>query len=93
MSPGDMVYMGMVVGENARESDMDVNITKEKKLSNMRASGSDDTTKLIPPRVMSLEQTLEFLGDDELAEVTPKFLRVRKRALDPMQRPRKGGTV
>ena len=91
MSPGDMVYMGMVVGENARESDMDVNITKEKKLSNMRASGSDDTTKLIPPRVMSLEQTLEFLGDDELAEVTPKFLRVRKRALDPMQRPRKGG--
>jgi GTP-binding protein len=89
MSPGDMVYIGMVVGENARESDMDVNITKEKKLTNKRAAGSDDTTKLIPPRVMSLEQTLEFLADDELAEVTPKFLRVRKRFLDPLQRPRK----
>ncbi|MBI5837015.1 MAG: translational GTPase TypA [Candidatus Eisenbacteria bacterium] len=89
MSPGDQVYMGMVVGENARESDMDVNITKEKKLTNMRAAGSDDTTKLIPPRVMSLEQTLEFLADDELAEVTPRFLRVRKRFLDPLQRPRK----
>jgi len=89
LSPGENVYMGMVVGENARENDMDVNITKEKKLTNMRASTSEDTTKLIPPRVLSLEQTLEFLADDELAEVTPRFLRVRKRVLDPMYRPRK----
>ncbi len=87
--PGDAVYMGMVIGENAREADMDVNITKEKKLTNMRASGSDDAAKIVPPRIMSLEQVIEFLGDDELAEITPNIIRIRKRQLSPHDRPRK----
>ncbi len=81
VSPGEEVYEGMVVGENARENDMDVNITREKKLTNMRASGSDDTVHLVPPRVMNLEQALEFIREDELVEVTPKAFRLRKRIL------------
>jgi GTP-binding protein len=81
ISPGLEVYEGMIVGENARDSDMDVNITKEKKLTNMRASTADDAAKITPPRVMNLEQCLEWIREDELLEVTPKSLRLRKRAL------------
>ncbi len=81
ISPGDEVYEGMVVGENARPNDLDVNITREKKLTNMRASGSDDAIRLVPPRVMNLEQALEFIREDELVEVTPGSSRLRKRVL------------
>jgi GTP-binding protein len=81
VSPGDEVYEGMVVGENARPNDLDVNITREKKLTNMRASGSDDAIRLVPPRMMNLEQALEFIRDDELVEVTPSSFRLRKRVL------------
>ena len=84
--PGTPVYEGMVVGEHCRENDLDVNIVKEKHLTNMRASGSDDAAKLVPPRVMSLEQHLEFLGDDELLEVTPDNLRIRKKTLKAVDR-------
>ncbi len=88
LHPTDAVYEGMVVGENSRPDDMDVNITKEKKLSNMRASGSEEALMLVPPREMSLEQTLEWIREDELAEVTPKTVRVRKRVLQGNQRPK-----
>jgi GTP-binding protein len=81
VSPGDEVYEGMVIGEHARGNDLDVNVTKEKKLTNMRASGSDDMIRLIPPRLLNLEQALEFIRDDELAEVTPAAVRLRKRVL------------
>jgi GTP-binding protein len=81
VGPGEQVYEGMVVGENSRENDLDVNITKEKKLTNMRASTADESIKLTPPRVMNLEQCLEWIREDELLEVTPKSLRLRKRAL------------
>jgi GTP-binding protein len=86
VSPGDEVYEGMVVGENAREKDIDVNITKEKKLTNMRASTSDEAVHLVPPRIMSLEQSLEFLAEDELLEVTPASLRLRKKILPAVRR-------
>jgi len=89
IAPGDQVYEGMVIGENSRASDLDVNITKEKKLTNMRASGSDDAVRLVPPRTMSLEQALEFIKDDELVEVTPKAFRLRKRVLATVRRARK----
>jgi len=81
LSPGDEVYEGMVIGEHARGNDLDVNVTKEKKLSNMRASGSDDMIRLIPPRLINLEQALEFIREDELVEVTPAAVRLRKRVL------------
>ena len=81
VAPGEEVYEGMIVGENARPKDLDVNVTKEKKLTNMRASGSDDTVNLVPPRLFSLEQSLEFLREDELLEVTPKSFRFRKKTL------------
>ncbi|MBI5810465.1 MAG: translational GTPase TypA, partial [Deltaproteobacteria bacterium] len=83
------VYEGMIVGENSRENDMDVNVTKEKKLTNMRASGSDDALSLFPPRLMNLEQAIEFIGDDELVEVTPQSIRLRKKVLEAGKRPRK----
>jgi len=89
IAPGDQVYEGMIVGENARGNDLDVNITKEKKLTNMRASGSDDAVRLVPPRTMSLEQALEFIKDDELVEITPKAFRLRKRVLAMARRGRK----
>ena len=72
----------MIIGENAREDDMGVNVTKEKKLTNMRASGSDDALRLVPPRKMSLEQALEFLREDELVEITPVSIRLRKKKVD-----------
>jgi GTP-binding protein len=81
VGPGLEVYEGMIVGENARDSDMDVNITKEKKLTNMRASTADEAAKLTPPRSMNLEQCLEWIREDELLEVTPKSLRLRKRGM------------
>ncbi len=76
----------MVVGENARPNDLDVNITKEKKLTNMRASGSDDAVRLVPPRIMNLEQALEFIREDEMVEVTPHSFRLRKRILPANRR-------
>jgi GTP-binding protein len=79
--PGDPVYEGQVVGEHVRDNDLDVNVTKEKKLTNMRASTSDEGIRLAPPRIMSLEQCLEWIRDDELLEVTPTSLRLRKKAL------------
>ncbi len=82
IDPGTEVYEGMIIGENAREDDMGVNVTKEKKLTNMRASGSDEALRIIPPRKMSLEQALEFLRDDELVEVTPASIRLRKKKVD-----------
>jgi len=88
-APGTPVYEGMIVGENARQNDMDVNVTKEKKQTNMRASTADEAIRLIPPRTLSLEQAIEFINDDELVEVTPKSIRLRKRVLAANQRPRR----
>lgn len=82
----EQVYSGMIVGENSRDADLEVNITKEKKLTNMRASGSDNFERLIPPRRMSLEEAIEFIREDELIEITPNAFRLRKRYLDPHQR-------
>jgi GTP-binding protein len=78
VGPGTEVYEGMIVGENSRADDMDVNPTKEKKLTNMRSSTSDELERLIPHRVLSLEQALEFCREDECVEVTPGFVRIRK---------------
>jgi GTP-binding protein len=75
VSPGTVVYEGMIVGENSRINDLDINIVREKKMSNMRASGADEAIRLIPPKVHSLEQAIEFINDDELVEVTPHNLR------------------
>ena len=86
--PGTEVYEGMIVGENSRADDMDVNITKEKKLTNMRASTSDTTENIVPPRKLSLEQSLEFCRDDECVEVTPESVRIRKVVLDQKERGR-----
>ena len=88
VGPGTDVYMGMIVGENSRAGDMDVNICREKKLTNMRASSSDETVKLTPHRVLSLEHALEFIASDECVEVTPKNIRLRKVHLDPQDRHR-----
>jgi GTP-binding protein len=89
VDPSTEVYEGMIVGENARENDLDVNICKEKKQTNMRASSADEAIRLIPPRKMGLEQAIEFINDDELVEVTPKNLRLRKRVLQANIRPRR----
>ncbi|MBI4635215.1 MAG: translational GTPase TypA [Candidatus Rokubacteria bacterium] len=86
LGPGAEVYEGQIVGENSRTTDIDVNITKEKKLTNMRSSTADEGVKLTPPHVMSLEQCLEWIRDDELLEVTPKSLRLRKRQLSGRRR-------
>jgi GTP-binding protein len=90
--PGTEVYEGMVIGENARDVDLDVNVVKEKKLTNMRASTADDAMRLVPFRELSLEQALEFIREDELVEVTPASIRMRKRILAGNQRP-KGKTA
>jgi GTP-binding protein len=89
VEPGSPVYEGMIVGENSRSDDMDVNIAKEKKLTNMRQSTGEELERLIPPRQLSLEQALEFCGDDECAEVTPVAVRLRKTVLDAKERGRK----
>jgi len=86
INPGDPVYEGMIVGENCRSGDLDVNPTKGKKLTNMRASGSDDAVLLEPPRQITLELALEYIDEDELIEVTPKAIRLRKRALTVHER-------
>ena len=88
VSPGDEVYEGMVVGENSRPEDMDVNITKEKKLNNIRSSTAEELEKLTPPRQLSLEECLEFARDDECVEVTPETVRIRKVVLDQTERAR-----
>ncbi|MDO9289397.1 MAG: translational GTPase TypA [Thermodesulfovibrionales bacterium] len=82
------VYEGMIVGENSRDTDIDVNVIKEKKLTNMRASGADDALQLIPPRILNLEQAIEFIKEDELVEVTPQSIRLRKRILEYNKRPK-----
>jgi GTP-binding protein len=89
VEPAEKVYEGMIVGENARASDMDVNITKEKKQTNMRASSADEAVRLIPARKLGLEQAIEFINDDELVEVTPKSIRLRKRVLAANMRPKR----
>jgi len=88
VGPGDEVYRGMIVGENSRDADLDVNVTKEKKLTNMRSSTADNFEKQVPPRRMSLEESIEFVRDDELIEITPSGFRLRKRHLDPNDRKR-----
>jgi GTP-binding protein len=88
VEPGTEVYEGMIVGENSRSDDMDVNITKERKLTNVRQSSGEELERLIPPRLLSLEQALEFCGDDECAEVTPSAVRLRKTILDAKERAR-----
>ena len=89
IGPGTQVYEGMVVGENPRGEDMAVNVCKKKQLTNMRAAGSDDALRLIPPRQMSIEAALEFISDDELLEITPKSLRIRKKILSNTERLKK----
>ena len=88
IGPGEKVYSGMVVGQNGKTDDVEVNVCKKKQLTNTRASGSDDALKLVPKRVLSLEQCLEFIDTDELLEVTPTSLRIRKKILDPTLRKR-----
>jgi GTP-binding protein len=90
--PGTRVYEGMIIGENARAVDLDVNAVKEKKLTNMRASTADEAMRLVPPKELSLEQALEFIADDELVEVTPESIRLRKRVLAANQRPKRKET-
>jgi GTP-binding protein len=81
VAPGDLVYEGMLAGENSRPADLDVNVTKEKKLTNMRTTATDDNVILEPPRQITLEFALEYIEEDELIEVTPKSIRLRKRQL------------
>ncbi len=85
ISPGTEIYEGMIIGENTRENDMGLNVIRGKKLSNMRASGSDDMIKLTPPREFSLEQAMEYIEDDELLEVTPSSIRMRKKLLKEIE--------
>jgi GTP-binding protein len=89
IAPGTEVYEGMIVGENSREQDMDVNVTKEKKLTNMRSSTADEAIRLVPHRELSLEQAIEFIADDEFVEITPKSIRLRKKVLQANKRPRR----
>src|SRR5690606_36949877 len=86
IGPGVEVYEGMIVGENARSGDMEVNVAKGKKLTNIRAAGSDENILLEPPRQLTLESALEFIADDELVEVTPNAIRLRKRFLHAHER-------
>jgi GTP-binding protein len=88
ISPGEKVYKGMIIGENNREQDMEINIAKKKQMTNVRASGSDEALRLEPPREFSLEQSLEYIADDELVEITPDFIRMRKKYLSYSERVR-----
>ena len=88
IGPGIEVYEGMIVGENSRREEMDINVTREKKLTNTRSASADDMIRLTPPRPMSLEQALEFIAEDECVEVTPENVRLRKVVLDQAQRGR-----
>ena len=99
VEPGETVYEGMIVGENSRADDLDVNAVREKKLTNMRTSSADEMVKLVPKKALSLDQAFEFLRSDEAVEVTPNFIRLRKTVLDQTGRVResrraaKGGAV
>jgi GTP-binding protein TypA/BipA len=93
VSPVTEVYEGMIVGENSRNDDMDVNITKEKKVTNIRQSTADELERLVPPRILSLEQALEFCAEDECVEVTPTAVRLRKTILDAKERGRQRGRI
>jgi GTP-binding protein len=86
LGPGVEVYEGMIIGENAKDNDLDVNVVREKKLTNMRASTADEAIRLVPFQLMNLEQAIEFIADDEFAEVTPKSRRLRKRVLQANKR-------
>jgi GTP-binding protein len=88
VKPGAMVYEGMIVGENSRDVDLDVNIIREKKLTNMRASSADEALRLVPIRELTLEQAIEYIADDELVEVTPESIRMRKKVLAANMRPK-----
>ncbi len=88
VKPKDKVYQGMIVGENSRDNDLEINVLKEKQLSNVRSAGADEAIRLVPPRIMSLEEMIAYINDDELVEVTPKNLRLRKKLLDPNDRKR-----
>jgi GTP-binding protein len=92
VGPGVDVYEGMVIGENSRDNDLDVNCVREKKLTNMRASTADDAIRLVPYKPLSLEQAIDFIAEDELCEITPKTLRLRKKILQANRRPRRYGT-
>jgi GTP-binding protein len=89
IGPAIQVYEGMILGENSREQDMDVNVTKEKKQTNMRSSSADEAIRLIPHKELSLEQAIEFIADDEFVEITPKSIRLRKKVLAANRRPRR----
>ncbi|MEL6744405.1 MAG: translational GTPase TypA, partial [Pseudomonadota bacterium] len=86
--PGDKVYQGMIIGEHSRGNDLEVNVLKGKQLTNMRSSGKDEAVKITTPLNMTLEKSLAYITDDELVEVTPKNIRIRKRLLDPIDRKR-----
>ena len=88
VSPGEPLYEGMIVGENAKPDDLEVNPMKSKQLTNFRSTGKDDAIRLTPPRRMTLEQAIAYIDDDEMVEVTPKSIRLRKRYLDPHERKR-----
>jgi len=88
VSPGELLYEGMVIGENAKTQDLEVNPLKSKQLTNFRASGKDEGIRLTPPKRMTLEQAIAYIQDDELVEVTPRVIRIRKRYLDPHERKR-----
>ena len=88
IDPGTAVYEGMLIGEHSRGNDLDVNVLKGKQLTNIRAAGKDEAVRLTPPRRMTLEQAIAYIDDDELVEVTPKSIRLRKRFLEPEDRKR-----
>ena len=89
VGPGEQLYEGMIIGENAKEVDLDVNAVREKKLTNMRASTADEAIRLVPHKALNLEQAIEFIADDEFAEVTPHSLRLRKKILQSNRRPKR----
>jgi GTP-binding protein len=93
VTAGVEVYEGMVIGEHSRDNDLDVNVVREKKLTNMRASSADDAIRLVPFKPMNLEQAIEFIAEDELVEVTPKSLRLRKKILQANRRPRRNNAT
>jgi GTP-binding protein len=88
INPQDKVYAGMIVGEHSRDNDLEINVLKGKQLTNIRASGSDEAVRLVPPRKLTMEDMISYIQDDELVEVTPKSLRLRKRVLDANERKR-----
>jgi len=90
VKPQDKVYCGMIVGQHSRDNDLEINVLKGKQLTNVRASGSDEAIKLTPPKIMTLEDMIAYIDDDELVEVTPKSIRLRKKFLDPNERKRAG---